>query len=449
VPGLAFVASLRGRQRPFGLAWRDAIDVAPLATPEARKVFLAVAGQAFQHDPHLDLLVGAQDGLPLTTTLLAYQTEGEPSLQGLWRRWTERRVALLRRGTGRSEVSAEASFDLSITSRRMTDQARQLLSLLGVLPDGIAHDDLDALQPETGGEGAATLRKVGLAFDEGPRLRLLQPIRDHVQTAHPPPPDDLARAVAHYCGLASTLGRRVGRSGGAEASNRLLAERGNLEAMLAQGLDEENPRAAITAAIGLSEFMRYSGVGTTSLLEAAASAAGQLGDATLQARVLFQLGLVAFDRSDIDAAQAHYEQAQPLYEQTGNLLGQAQCIKGLGEIALTRSDYDTAQARYEEAQPIYKQTGNLLGQGNCLQGFGDIALKRSDPETAQARYEEALALYQRIREPHSIGFAHRRLALVVKSKAERHRHVESARAAWASIGRSDLIEKVADRFGKP
>jgi tetratricopeptide (TPR) repeat protein len=408
VTGLALVASLRGRQRPFGLAWRDAIDVAPLATAEARKVFLAVAGQSFQDDPHLDLLVGAQDGLPLTTTLLAYQAEGEPNLEGLWHRWTERRVALLKRGAGRSEVSVAASFELSINSERMTDRARRLLSLLGVLPDGIAHDDLDALRPGHGGEAAASLRKVGLAFDAGSRLRMLQPIRDHVQVAHAPRPDDLARAVGHYCKLAETLGRQLGRAGGAEASSRMLIELGNLEGMLAHGLREDDPRAAIEATITFSYFMPYTGVGTTSVLEAAASASGQVGDKNLQGEALYRLGVVA----------------------------------------LYRSDLATAQARFEQARRLYEQTGDIPGQANCIQGLGDLARARSDPDTAQARYGEALALYQRIREPYSIGSTHQRLARIVESDAKRHQHIQAARAAWTSIGRTDLIEQFTGEIGE-
>jgi tetratricopeptide (TPR) repeat protein len=449
VPGLALVASLRGRQRPFGLAWRDPVDVAPLATPEARKVFLAVAGKSFENDPHLDLLVGAQDGLPLTTTLLAYQAEGEPNLEGLWNQWTERRLALLERGVGGTEVSVQASFDLSINSERMTDQARRLLSLLAVLPDGIAHDDLDTLLPGTGDEAATSLRRVGLAFDEGSRLRTLQPIRDHVQTAHAPRADDLAQAVAQYCALAEGLGWQLGQAGGARASSQLLAERGNLEAMLDLGLQEEDPTAAINAAVAYAEFMRYSGVGTTSLLEVAARAAGQLGDATLHGEALYRIGLVAYGRTEYDTAQARYQEAQPLYEQTGNLVGQANCIKGLGDIALNRDDnYDTAQARFEEAQSLYEQTGNLLGQANCIQSLGDVALQRADHGTAQARFEEALALYQQLRDLYSIGATHQRLARIAGTDAERHQHVQAAQAAWTSIGRTDLIEAVEDEFGE-
>jgi hypothetical protein len=355
VPGLALVVSLRGRQRPFGLAWDDAIDVPPLAATEARKVFLAVAGQAFQDDPHLDELVAAQDGLPLTTTLLAYLAEGEPDLGGLWRQWTRQRVALLRRGAGQQQLSAEVSFELSITSTRMTEEARRLLFLLGVLPDGIAHDDLEPLLPGSGEEAARTMRKVGLAFDAGARLRVLQPLRDHLQAAHAPRPDELTRAVAHYCALTETLGWRLGRSGGGEASRRLLVERGNLDVMIGHGLGSEDPRPAIRAAHAFGEFIRLSGVGTPELLEVAAGSAGKLGDVGLQASALHQLGMVAFQRSDYDTAQARYQEAQRLYEQVGNLLGQANCVKGLAEVALGRSDRDTAKVLYEDALTLYER----------------------------------------------------------------------------------------------
>lgn len=187
VPGLVLVASLRGRQRPFRPQWREAIYLEPLTAADARKVFLAVAGQRFATDPNLDGLLAAQDGVPLAVELLAYAAEAEPNLAGLFQRWTTKRGAILAEaGSARTElgVNTEASFELSIGGPRMTDQARRLLSVLGVLPDGVAHEDLDALLPGIGTDAAAVLRRVGLAFDEGGRLRMLRPIRDHVQRHH-------------------------------------------------------------------------------------------------------------------------------------------------------------------------------------------------------------------------------------------------------------------------
>lgn len=150
----------------------------------------------------------------MTIELLAYLTEGEKNLAGLWEQWTEQRTTLLRHRAGGPDLNAEVSFVLSINGRRMTDEARRLLSLLGVLPDGIAQDDLNALLPGAGEEAAATLCAVGLAFDEEARLRVPEAVRDHVRAEYAPRPDDLVRAAAHYYRLLRVLGRKLefGRS---------------------------------------------------------------------------------------------------------------------------------------------------------------------------------------------------------------------------------------------
>ncbi len=177
VPKLALVASIRGEQRPLGTPWREAIRVGPLDLPAAREAFLAVAGERYRNDPDLEWLLEAVDRLPLAVTLLAYQAEGEPDLAGLRRRWTEERTNLLRRDEGGQRLTdLEISLELSIQGPRMTEPARRLLSLLGVLPDGIARGDLPALLPKGSDAAAATLRKIGLALPDGPRLRACEKI---------------------------------------------------------------------------------------------------------------------------------------------------------------------------------------------------------------------------------------------------------------------------------
>ena len=91
-------------------------------------------------------------------------------------------------------------METSINSPLMTPPARRLLALLGMLPDGIAREGLAALLPDCGLAAAALLRQLGLAFDEGTRLRMLAPIREHTGAAHPPDPDDLDRAISHRVG---------------------------------------------------------------------------------------------------------------------------------------------------------------------------------------------------------------------------------------------------------
>jgi tetratricopeptide (TPR) repeat protein len=458
---LRLLVTVRGDQRPFGVAWRESVLVSRLGVADGRRVFLAVAGQRFAGDPHLDELLLAQDGLPLTIGLLANLVENsDSSLSALWRRWQDKRTALLRRGSGDSrQLSAEVSFELSISSPRMTTAAHRLLSLLGVLPDGVAHQDLDVLLPEDGGQGeeaAAALRHVGLAFNEGMRLRVLQPIRDHVKNKkdHRAGRDDFARAARHYLDLAATHGPNVGGVGGDEASARLHAERGNLEAMVAQCLKDDNPRPAIGAARALGEFMLFSGVGTPRLLEAAADAAGRLDDIELKANALLQLGDIALRRSDHDAAGKRYEEAQALYERITDVPGRANCIWGLGNIALRRSQHDTAGERYEQAQRLYKQVDDVRGQAECIWRLGDIALRRSnrrsDHAMAQAYYVKARPLFKQAGDARGEANCIRGLgnvALKRKQYATAQAHLEDARAVYERVGHVHGVATCIRGFG--
>jgi hypothetical protein len=172
---------------------------------------LAWLGTKFEADPKLDELLDELDGVPLAVELMGYAAQGQPNLDGVAKRWQHERVTMLKRMRGdKPELSVPVSVEASITSPRMDYAARRLLTLLGVLHDGITEDGLAGLMPGTGLAAAATLRQVGLAFDEGDRLRTLAPIRDYVAAAYPPEPSDLAGAISRYPHLVQN--RIAGRS---------------------------------------------------------------------------------------------------------------------------------------------------------------------------------------------------------------------------------------------
>lgn len=395
IEGLALVVAVRGEQRPMGPGWGESVHLRPLPSPPARQLFLAVAGQRYAADAYLGELLEDLDGLPIAIELLAYRAQGEPDLADLRALWQERRTDLLHRGTGdRAHLSVATSFELSIEP--LEEGPERLLSLLALLPDGVAHPDLDELL-DGGREAAGGLRKAGLAFDEAERLRVLKPIRDHVAHHRPPQAEHLEPVFAHYCMLAA-LGREVGGPEGQEVAERLLAEAGNLEAIVALALGAEDPIPAIEAALGIGEWARLTGagIGADQLLEAAAAAARAAEDPLREADCINGRGGIELARSDNEAARARYEEALPLYRQVGDVLGEAECIQGLGDIALARSDHEAARACYQEALPLHRQVGDVLGEANCIQSLGAIAIERSEHEGAEARYEEALLLYRQV-----------------------------------------------------
>jgi len=397
VPQAAVALSSRGTGRPAGLRWRDFAMLSPLPLAEARRLFLAVAGLNFSADPRLDGLVAGLDGVPLAVELMAYAAQGQTDLAEVAQRWQAERTGMLARmGGARRELSVAVSVEASVTAPLMTAPALRLLSLLGVLPDGIAREDLTALLPEDGLAGAAVLRQLGLAFGEGDRLRTLAPVREHVAAAHPPGPADLDQAVRHYAQLAAVTGGQVGRSDGARAAARLQAETGNIAAMLERAAADQRIGEVADAVSGLAEYWRFTGFTQPALVTIAEDAIQAHGTALQQAQTWHALASLASDRSDYDGARAQFERALPLYQQAGEVRGEANCICSLGYVALACSDYDGAQAQLERALPLYQQVGDVLGEANCIRGLGYLAQTRSDYGGAQAQYERALPLYQRV-----------------------------------------------------
>ena len=396
VPQAAVALSSRGTGRPAGLRWRDFAMLSPLPLAEARRLFLAVAGPGFAADPRLDGLLAGLDGVPLAVELMAYAAQGQPDLAEVAQRWQAERTGMLARmGGTRRELSVAVSVEASVTAPLMTASAQRLLSLLGVLPDGIAREDLTALLPGDGLAAAAVLRQLGLAFGEGDRQRTLAPIREHIAANHPPAPADLDRAVSHYAQLAAVTGGQVGRSDGARAAARVQAETGNIAAMLERAAADRRIEELADAVSGLVQYWRFTGFTQPALITIAEHAIQAHGTTLQQARTWHALGALAHDRSDHDGARAQFERALPLYQRVEDVVGEANCIQGLGNIARERSDYDGALAQYERALPLFQRAGEVLGEANCIRGLGDIARDGFDHDGARDRYERALSLFQR------------------------------------------------------
>ena len=397
VPGLVLVVTVRGTARPKGLVWRDVDPLTPLLLADARAVFLTIAGASFETDAELDGLLEAVDRLPLAVELLGYNAQGEPNLAGLRHGWDQERVVLLQRpGGNQRELNLAVSLELSISNPLMTDDARRLLSLLGMLPDGIAEQDFDQLLPDVGWRAANRLRQLALAFDdETGRLRCLAPIREHVATEHPCPIPDRNRAAAHYNHLISQTGPLVGQQGGAAAAARIAADSGNIAAALQITAESEDLDRLVPAIGGLLRYLQFTGAPQPSVLTELLNSL-TLTDVSKQADLLIQQALLSGVRSDLDTARTHYERALQLYQQIGSVHGEANSIGGLGDIAYEQSDHNTARTHYERALQLYQQVGSVQGEANSISSLGDVAYDQADYNTARTHYERALQLYQEV-----------------------------------------------------
>lgn len=413
IPGLALVVALRGEQRPFGLSWREAVHAVPLDPESSRNAFLAVAGERFQDDPNLYPLLLDLDGLALAVVLLASQAEGEPDLSMLRLRWQEQRTALLRRaGATERQRSLEVSLKLSVDSPRMNNESRRLLSILSLLPEGVAREDLPSLLPGHGIEAASALRKVGLAFDQGSRLRMLAPVREYVRMVHPPEIRSFDRVIDHYLALAQ-LGEDIGRKGGSEAVHRLKQESGNLESMIGEGLKRQDPLPAILSALAHSNFLRFTGQGSLAILRECLYLTQEKGRQDLEAECIFKHGQIHQSRASSDEAELSYRNALALFQKTDNLHGQARCLALLGEVELILRSSPEAGARLlEEACCSFNRLGDAGWEAICLLGIGAATAHRSEYAKARTRLTEARAIFQSIGDHRNESNCLQRMALV-------------------------------------
>ena len=327
IPGVAMLASFRGRDRVGGPTWALVHPVDRLKPPFDSELFCRIAQHTFDGDAHLSLFLTALEGIPLAIELVAARAHGRTSLAALWAQWTKIGSELAAHPdfvAGRL-TSLPHSIELSLKSSRMTDTAHRLFRLLGQLPAGIVAEDRDELLGAGGFDGEEALLRIGIAVERGNRLDLLSPIRDHARRHHPCRPPDDAAWPAFYLGLVRRLGETIGTTAGAGVMTRLQSEFANITEAIRAVLAANRREEAMAALAGFGRLTYF---------------------ASIPAPILNDLA---------DRCRA-----------VGDVLGEANCIKGLGDIALARSDHDAARRAYDDALPLYRKVGAVLGEANCI-----------------------------------------------------------------------------------
>ena len=371
--GVRVVASIRGTAWPTRVDWQWLPTLEELPRDEARELFLRVAGTGFFGDPDLEAIITALDGLPLAIDLLARQAQGSRTLGGLRADFEKRKGKLFELGEGK-ELSLKASLQLSLDGPKMTGAGKRLFTTLGRLPAGAAQQDLNKLITGGGQAAGRILQQLGLAFDDGDRLRMLAPIREHAALR---PMQDVTPLLGHYLLLAKSEGGKIGYIGGAEAVARLTPEIANLEAVVDLAIRQRQTAKAFAAFAGLSKFQRFTGIGSPRPLERLLETADRKLDERGRADCRYRLGLLAFSRSQDDAAGKHFTLALSLFDVSTNISGKAECVFYLGQIAIRRSQHDVAEACIAEALSLSQKIPAKPIEANCIHSFGQIAMYRS------------------------------------------------------------------------
>lgn len=151
VEQLALIVTLRGSERPQGIAWTRPFPPPLRALDEeaSRQVFVSSAAEVGENNPNLHRLLGLMEGVPLALVLIGHLAQYE-SLDTLVTRWEDLKTTMVVRSPGDDRLtSLDYSIRLSLLSPRMTREpsAIELLRLLALLPLGATPSDYNAWAP--------------------------------------------------------------------------------------------------------------------------------------------------------------------------------------------------------------------------------------------------------------------------------------------------------------
>ncbi|KAJ7933885.1 hypothetical protein B0H13DRAFT_1855740 [Mycena leptocephala] len=383
---LAVAITMRGSERPARVQWSRPIlpQLGPLDVPSARKAFLALS-DCLEDDPWID-----------------------PS-------------------------SLDISIGISLNSPRMkaVPEALTLLSLISLLPDGVDNTQLASFFQALANHAGHCLcygKHPSHIMTGTPNARAFTYSRTHdavPSVGHRAP----CFCVTYYMGLAG-LSSDLGGPHGQLIVKRLTPEIGNLHSVVNLTLDptEESPtiqpllRGAITAAINLSKFIRYTHLGNPETVRLASIAANKLGDAVLRADTLYHLAFntltIGTSGQDSDHERLCRE-ALALYEENGNVNGQAECTWLLGQIYKATKRQKECKVLYEQALKLAVESQNAYCQAKSLSCLSEITFYSGDVKAAEDLSQQALTLFRELENLTNIGMTLYMLGIVAAFRSDR------------------------------
>ncbi|KAJ7897601.1 P-loop containing nucleoside triphosphate hydrolase protein, partial [Mycena olivaceomarginata] len=198
---LALMITMRGAERPAKVQWTRPflLPLKPLDQEAARLTFIDIADDKHDLD-EVDKILSLTDNMPLAINLLAHLVDSE-GCSNVLLRWKKEKTLMISEGFDkRSNLDLSISLSLSSPRIKLLPQSQELLSLLGMLPDGLS--DMDLIQSKLPLEHPlkckAVLMSTALAYsDENKRLKVLMPIREYVQQ-HQHPEDQLVHTLLKH-----------------------------------------------------------------------------------------------------------------------------------------------------------------------------------------------------------------------------------------------------------
>jgi hypothetical protein len=244
---------MRGAERPGRVKWNRPFlpPLEPLSPSASRRIFIEVADEPGSGEElALDDLLDLSGSCPLAVSLLANIASFEGYSSTLVR-WQTENTALLSEGHDKRS-NLEKSITLSVNSPRISSSpdARSLVSLLSLLPDGIRAEDIIAakvLIPNVR-QCQSVLIGTSMAYiDVKGRLKTLTPVREYLRRAYPPS-KSMCRPLRTYFQDLLELWRSNSQLPSGNLAPELVSHLGNINELILEGLSTDEKSTLISIA---------------------------------------------------------------------------------------------------------------------------------------------------------------------------------------------------------
>ncbi|KZV95328.1 hypothetical protein EXIGLDRAFT_820815 [Exidia glandulosa HHB12029] len=375
INGLSVMITLRGSERPHGVAWTipHLPPLATLGSSFATQLFVTIS-DIDKANPDLLKLLACTDNIPLAIVLLANLAQYESS-HTLLARWEEQKTAMLHCSDGSHRLT---SMDVSLNVSR---------SISVLLQTALA------------------------VWNNRDQLYVLAPIREFMLSKHYPQPTGLAALFGHYWALAHLINPEGQESSGPAAvalqgdrqilwteAQSLYKETGNIVGIIDTTLrlsDFEPPEQAIKvseAMYTIAKDARHLKLGMTKLKEAIpflldAQCYGRLGQAEFQIAescIVMQMNMKAL---------VHIRQALYAFRNAHNVRGQISCFHSSVMANLAVRDTHTALGAIESGETLLADGGGDLStfsRALWLHVKGAFAAASGDLEAANSFFKGAI-----------------------------------------------------------
>ncbi|KAJ7508971.1 hypothetical protein B0H11DRAFT_1901742 [Mycena galericulata] len=404
---LDLIITMRGAERPAKVRWTRPFvhPLKPLSDEAAWQTFVDIADDC--HDrKDITKLLSLTDNVPLVVNLMAHLVESE-GCPNVLARWTAEKTSMLSDGHNKKS-NLDTSIAISLSSPRMTSGAKELLSLLSILPDGLSGVELiqSRLPIQDILECRTVLLRTSMAYvDDNKRLNSLVPIREHMQQLHP-----VSQRLRHhlqqhfYYPILDVYRRDHGSQQVVGKLNQITSNLGNLHQVLLQGLDARNgwnvlmdlvPGVLAHSRDASLEVLFITEVLTSrlnhyvdnpgQLIAQATSHCVKINDPAIKSGFYYFL-----HEGDISAALQSFEKALILAKSRGEQHEEAKILNNIANVKWSTGDYHGAHIIASEAQHLAQVSADLHEEAYALWNEGVCC-------SGLQNYKKAIILCERAR----------------------------------------------------